>query len=107
MSRKGEKGLTDPQIERKEELVKELKIRFEYAQAAIDKYNATLFEANKFISEMRKIFEIYYKSREDDWEHEDSYNEFLREWQDIEVNKIEIEDYSIPIQDLTEKVVRF
>ena len=87
MSGKGEKGLTNSQSERKEELVKELKIRFEYDQAAIDKYNATLSEANDFIGQMREIFENYYEkhyeNRRANLQNANSYYDFLKEWQDI------------------------
>jgi hypothetical protein len=106
-TKKGETGLTDLQIKRKEELVKELRIRFEYVLAAINCYNATLNEANEFVGEMREIFENYYGDREDNWEHAESYYEFLKEWQDIELNNFEIEDYSTALEELNNKVTRY
>ncbi|MEA5486499.1 MULTISPECIES: hypothetical protein [Pseudanabaena] len=106
-TKKGETGLTDLQIKRKEELVKELRIRFEYVQAAIDSYNATLKEANEFVGEMREIFENYYRDREDNWEHANSYYDFVKEWQGIELDNLEIEDHSTALEELNNKVIRY
>jgi hypothetical protein len=110
MSGKGEKGLTKPERERKEELVKELRIRFEYVQVAIDNYNTTLSEANKFIGDMREIFENHYKNhyenRGSNLQNAESYYDFLRQWQDIQLDKIEIEDSSIVLEELSDEVIR-
>lgn len=56
---------------------------------------------------MREIFENYYGDREDNWEHAYSYYEFLKEWQDIELNNFEIEDYSTALEELHNKVTRY
>ena len=56
---------------------------------------------------MREIFENYYGDREDNWEHAESYYEFLKEWQDIELNNFEIEDYSTALEELNNKVTRY
>ena len=110
MSGKGENGLTNSQSERKKELVKELKIRFEYAQAAIDNYNATLSEANDFIGQMREIFENYYEkhyeNRGANLQNANSYHDFLKEWQDINLDKVEIEDRSSDLEELLDEVIR-
>ena len=110
MSGKGGKGLTNSQSERKEKLVKELKIRFEYAQAAIDNYNATLSEANDFIGQMREIFENYYEkhyeNRGANLQNANSYYDFLKEWQDINLDKVEIEDRSSDLEELLDEVIR-
>jgi hypothetical protein len=96
MTKEGEKGLKKEDIRRKEDLVKVLRIRLEYVQDAIEKYNDAVREANEFIDEMSNIFEAYYHDRSDKWqseEHGEYYCQFKEEWQkpleEIEIEGIE------------------
>jgi hypothetical protein len=105
MTKEGEKGLKKEDIRKKEDLIKVLRIRLEYVQDAIGKYNDSVREANEFIDEMSNIFEAYYHDRSDKWQSEEHgayYCQFKDEWQKT-LDEIEIGDIEDDIDEFSNK----
>jgi hypothetical protein len=109
MTKEREKGLTAEDIKRKNELVAELKMRFNDVEQAITQYNDTVTDANQFIGDMLLLFDEYYGSRLENWEDSPngkSYDQFKEEWR-ITISDIpDIEDRSSVLEDLPNDLPR-
>lgn len=96
-------SLTAEDIKRKNELVAELKMRFNDVEKAITQYNDTVTDANQFIGDMFSLLDKYYDLRSQNWQESpngDSYNQFMEEWR-ITISDIpDIEDRSSVLEDL-------
>lgn len=109
MTKEREKGLRTEDIKRKNELVAELKKRFDDVEKAIAQYNDTVNDANEFIGDMLSLLDEYYDSRSINWEDSpngESYNQFKEAWR-ITISDIpDIEDRSSVLEGLPNDLSR-
>ena len=100
MTKEREKGLTAEDIKRKNELVAELKRRFNDVEKAINQYNATVIDANDFIGGIFSLLDEYYNLRLENWKSSlngESYEQFKEKW---ETTIPDIEDLSSMLEGL-------
>ena len=109
MTKEREKGLNAEDIKRKNELVAELKMRFDDVEKVINQYNDTVTDANEFIGDMLSLLDEYYGSRSTNWKgspNGESYDQFKEEWR-ITISDIpDIEDRSNVLEELPNDLSR-
>ena len=109
MTKEREKGLTAEDIKRKNELVAELKRRFNDVEKAINQYNATVIDANDFIGEIFSLLDEYYNLRLENWQYSpngESYKQFKEKWETTIPDITDIEDLSSMLEDLPKGLSR-